>query len=282
VGALIDGPITVFPRYPEQLGVALDDPTSDQEWAAFGSEVTTNIYAAIQAALPPTYLGLYLQKYVASHKGSAWWDVAVHYGKTIPLQAENVRFTCETTGKNIHLDQSIDSVAYYGTATTPAPPTYNGLIGVTDDNVQGVDVPSPGMKMNISKRFLANTLAPDFLQTIIDMSACVNISPFVIIWKGQILAFDAGELLFHGASVSDPGRDVNNNELIELQYQLEGERNVTDLVINGSSNISKNGWDYLWVTYVRQVQSGRTVKLASGVYVEQVLYYDDFSKLQLS
>jgi hypothetical protein len=286
--------VTVFQRFPEDATIELIEPTVDQEWVAFGSENPQDIYAALNSTLPFDYDGLYLTSYCPSHKGGGWWNVRVHYSRTPPLLANVFHFSGETTSKTLHRETSIQTVASYPAGA----PNFKGLIGVSLDNVAGVDLVSPGFNFNWVKRFYSDpTISGDFGDTPPDenfISYLLNSAPrknvffFALIWKAQVLTFDAGELLFHGVQIADPGRDPDGNELMELQYKMEFSRNfsadngnaITNLLPGQS--IEKDGWDYLWVYYQTQQAGGgvpAVIKVPKYVYVEQSYESLDFMTL---
>ncbi len=276
--------VTVFQRYTENINITLTDPTDDQDWVAFGSENTDDILAALVALLPSSYKGLYLTSYNPEHAGAGWWNVRVHYTHEIPLLPLNIRFSGETTGKTLHREQSLETVNKYSSKPgniIDTVPDYGGLIGVTEDNVTGVDVITPGFTFTVERRFNAALLASDFLATVASMTGMANNGPVTVNWKGQMLFFHEKELLFHGAGVSDPGRDVFNNEQIQLSYKFEYSPNRNDIEIGNMVGIEKKGWEYLWIRYVKKIDpnSNVLVKTPDSVYIEQVVYYGDFSQL---
>ena len=58
-------------------------------------------------------------------------------------------------------------------------------------------------------------------------------------------------------------------------------KNETNLTVGGFNNISKEGWQYLWVLF-RTIEDGTAnalVKRPQAVYVEDVYEKTDFSQL---
>jgi hypothetical protein len=292
--------VTVFQRYPEQATIELENPQVDQEWAAIGSEDPANVYPALVTGLPSTYRGLYLTSYSPVHKGGGVWHVAIHYSRTPPLVKNVFHFAGETTGKTLHRELSLGLVDSY--ALTGEAPDFDGLIGVSFEGVAGVDTVAPSFTFTITKRFYtvpgivgdyANSVdSVVFLDTLTRMSPCINIAPFIVIWKGQVFTFQERELLFHGCQISDPGRDLDNNELIEIGYKLEFSKTRSQEDGNPLTNllgedipIDKAGWDYLWVYRERRSLSSNGVTAPvmrpRFVYVEQVYEEDDFMKLKI-
>jgi hypothetical protein len=301
-------PVNVFQLVREDAHVELEQPYVDQDWACMGSDDPAVIYPAIAAALPSTYRGLYLSTYSPSLKGGGWTDIRVHYDRTIPLLKDIFHFSGETTGKTLKRELSLETVRSY----TPAPlggvgppalaPDFKGLIGVSEDTIAGVEIPAPGFTFTATKRFYANPVnsgvyaatAPSntFLSKIIHLSPRANSAAFSMIWKTQILTFDVKELVFHGAQITDPGRDPDGQELVELAYKFEYSHTFS--VANGNAitnifpgvNIEKSGWDYLWVYYKRQMQTPTggppiACKTPLYVYIERVFELDDFMALGL-
>ena len=279
-------PIVTYQRHPEQLSIEQDSPSSDQEWVVDGTESTTLMYAAITAALPANYMGLWLQQIKPNHVGAGRWDIKVHYGKMRPLAVGVATFQAETSGKTIHREQSLETINSYAPPDKEAP-DFKQLIGVdmTQGTVAGVDVEVPGFQFTINRKYRSSEVPANFVATIYAATGKVNNSPFHLIWKGQILFFDEQEVKLLGASITDAGQDPSSGgqELFEVNYKFEYSANATGLTIGDIEDIKKKGWEYLWVLRTLSTDaSGAPIMKPKAVYIEKVFETTDFSQLLLT
>src|SRR5437868_639688 len=126
--------VTVWQRKDESFTVDIADPSDDQTWIAMGSYDDLEVKAAMDAALPGTFLGLWLQKYTLTHVGGGFWEARVHYGKIKPMLESDTKFSGDTTGGTIHLETGGEPTKY-ALPDAAAAPDFGGLIGVTADGV---------------------------------------------------------------------------------------------------------------------------------------------------
>ncbi len=314
----------------EETGTAsIDEPDADLKFMVDGSEDIGDVYATVlnpSIGLPaltspgglvlyPTYRGLWLQNYKPTHVGAGVWVVDVHYGKVQPVTADTLQYRSETTGGTIHREINLAPVGAYflnaaGDQTVIYPaseatqeefddnldaagaPTFNGLIGVTRDDIRGVDVTGPKFSFTVEKKYRTVALPPYFLNTLENMSPSVNSNPIIISWRGQMIGIDPGECLYQGGAVSDGGPDPNgstaNDRLIAVDHKFEVSRNYgikdTDkkLKVGPFEDVAKAGWDYLWTVYRDTVSTGgyRSRKIIM-VVIDRVYEREDFSQLQL-
>jgi len=81
---------------------------------------------------------------------------------------------------------------------------------------------------------------------------------------GITFSFAAGENLYLGGS----GGVVDGE--VEITHKFSASQNATGLSVGGISGIAKKGWEYLWILLEDSVSQNTLVKVARGVYVEQV------------
>lgn len=291
--------VVAYPRYPEQLTIEQENPADEQEWVVQGTESTPIAYATLVAAVaalypapapgyPSNYLGFWLQRISLTYKGSGFWDATLHYGKQLPLLPGLTTFQARTSGKTIHREQSLATVHWYDALgedlnTTP---DFQQLIGVDLQNqsVAGVDVTAPSFDFTVNRKFLATELPNNYLTMLKSATGTVNVSPVNFLWKGQVLYFDIGELLFQGANITDAGQQPQTGiEMIEVNAEFSGSDTDTNLTVANITGIQKVGWEYLWVLRQTQVDAAANslVLVPRAVYIEQVYEYSDFAAFLL-
>ena len=147
------------------------------------------------------------------------------------------------------------------------PRNYGGLIGVTDDGVEGVDIDTAVSTSSETAYFYPWFLTSSYVAFLSRAYGCVNNAPF----RG----FSDGEVRFLGAS----GSYRRGDKAVEMTYKFAVSPNAWNIRI-GSMNIPfKYGWDYLWVRWADMKQSGVTVKIPIEAYVEQVYTGMNFGSL---
>lgn len=183
-------------------------------------------------------------------------------------------YTFETGGGTKHVavaDEHIGDFAPEGGVALD----FDGAIGVdSDGNVGGVDIvmPQPGFTetVNIKKK----RFTPRYKRTLIEMTGTVNNAAF----RG----FKAGEVLFTGASAQ------RSNGMWRVTFRFSVSKNtdkdfaVGDIVIG-----VKEGWDYLWFSYVDVEQKDddgdvvAVVRRPVSAHVERVYRRENFEKLKI-
>jgi hypothetical protein len=278
-------PVTCFPSFKSTLSESPDDPSWDLEYRAFGSESEQDIVAALYPQLSANNLGLWLGKYTMDHKGGGFWEIQVHYQKTRPIGTGYVVFNAESGNKTVHKENSISTVDNFIPTLAPNPPDFQGLIGVDvpAGTVAGVDVVTPSFAFTASVKMAAALLPSNYLDGIWRMVGSQNLGPITIVWKGQVINMDVGEVLFLGFNVADGGQDQTFGELIELNFKFDTSPNRSNFDVAGITVTQKAGWDYLWVLRrTVPVGSGDSAALAMqgrAVYVEQVYPSADLTQL---
>ena len=152
---------------------------------------------------------------------------------------------------------------------------FDGAIGVdSDGNVGGVELvmPQPGFteSVNVEKR----RFTPKYKRTLIEMTGTVNDAKF----RG----FAAGEVLFDGASAQRSGGMWRVTFRFSVSKNTGDDFKVGDIVIG-----KKEGWDYLWFSYVDAEQKDEQGKVVAVVrrpvaaHLERVYPRADFRRLKI-
>ena len=196
-------------------------------------------------------------------------------------------YSFSITSETQHITHSLETVNTYVPAGKTAK-NFNGAVNVESDNgsliVRGVDKILPVFNFSetvimpavFGSHELRNAIGLPVSQTVIDAKQIkvfaelygkINDKPF--------REFDRGELMLNGIT----GNRYDRNHY-QMTFQFAVQRNLTGEKINGITGIDKRGWEYLWISYVDEVDdAGIKVKKPEQVTIEKIYYYGDFEKL---
>jgi len=262
-------PITVEERFESRQVTMGTNPSAELRYNIRGTNDDVAARVALEAASPLVYdfygNGLWvIPRESASVEPVAndIWEGIVRYG-IVPQENEST-FSFDTGGGTTHITQSLETVAAYGAVGTP--PNFGGAIGVTDDNVEGVDITVPVYHFSETHFLPDIVVAPAYKATLFNLTGRVNGLP----WKG----FATGEVLFLGASGTKRGLQA-----WEITYRFAASPNKSNITVGSISGISKKGWEYLWIRYAETEDTAAKalVKRPLAAYVERVYEYGDFS-----
>ncbi len=216
---------------------------------------------------PSIYDGLVRQSWSVDPLGGDMWEGTVRYGLLAPLETGQSSFNFDTGGGTQHITQSLATVGAYAPAGQ-TPPDFGGAIGVTRDNVEGVDITVPVFSFSETHYLADSLVTPAYQNVLFSLTGTVNNAPFR--W------FAAGECMFLGASGAKRGQDD-----WEITFRFAASPNRTGIVVGDIVGIAKGGWEYLWVRYedTEDGSSQTLVKRPVAAYVEQVYEHTDFSQL---
>lgn len=259
--------IVVAEKWGSRRWTAGETPAVELEYLVHGTDSDTAAIQALLASIPAAYAGLPRKTYNLERIGDQDWQATVRYGG---LEAEDyglISVEFEIGSQTTRMTQSYATVGIYPAPGRPAPIFY-GAINVTRDGVEGVDVEIPTCEWTETWRFPDGTITPGYNGILYLLTGRVNNNTF----RG----FATGEVLFRGAS----GRKTRQDAW-EISYRFAASPNATGLTVGEITNISKKGWEYLWVLYedYEDNTAMKLVKRPVAVYVEQVYPYGNFSLL---
>jgi hypothetical protein len=201
--------------------------------------------------------------------GSGKWDCTVRYVPPEDAEPEvgDSSFSFDTGGGTQHITQSISTVQKYAPAGKTAP-DFKGAIGVTHDNVEGVDITVPVYNFSETHYLPDSQVTPGYVGALFNLTGKTNAAAF----KGLA----AGECLFLGAAGSKRGADD-----WEIAFRFAGSPNRTGITVGAITGIAKKGWEYMWVRYAdaEDPAAKALVKQPVAVYVEKVYDEGDFSAM---
>ena len=202
--------------------------------------------------------------------GACIWEVTVQYGeKDEPESGDPSTFSFDTGGGTQHITQSLGTVGSYAASGTA--PNFRGAIGVTHDNVEGVDITIPVYSFSETHYLPASQVTNTYKGALFGLTGRVN--------AGTFRGLAAGECLFLGASGSRRGTDADDDW--EITFRFAASPNRDDFAIGDITGISKKGWEYLWVRYgdAEDEDAKAIVKRPIAAYVEKVYEVGDFTAL---
>jgi hypothetical protein len=184
------------------------------------------------------------------------------------VQAGSFQISFDISGQTTKVTQSKQTVSKYTKKGYPQH-DFQGAINVNEDySIDGVEIIVPYMSFEVDYSVNPNMIDNAYIATLRDTLGCTNDAPY----KG----FDTGELLL--SKVSGTRRDAEN---WDLKFGFGVSKNANNLSIGTLPTITKAGWDYLWVWYVKTDMKDSTgavvgtVKTPANAFVERV--YDKAS-----
>ena len=233
--------------------------------------------------VPKQYLGMSLQRFTVTERISAKrWKVTAEYkyvgyedrssdndddGSDTPKEKVSVEFGVSTATRTV----SLGRMHTYGQV-----PSYGGLIDVQESGdgtlePRGISVYIPTGTLTITHYFKKSQWTALLRRKIAYRRCRFNSDTF----RG----YKAGELLFVGESVNYSAGD----SFIEVQYKFLVNENSDEIEVGDYDNITKRGWDGLWVKYRKEVKTVNDKKyqviVPEGVAVEKIYKSADFTEL---
>lgn len=255
-----------FREHKESGSSTASPPTVTRVWNCYGSKDYEFVqglgFSATPAVTSSVYGLLYRQDVkVDPNGGPDQWLVTVTYG-TSSQDSGQVSFSFDTTGGSFHVKHSLETVAKF----PPGAVDYKQLIGVHDDDVDGVEIVIPSLKLTYGFKHPQGVVTEAYARVLASVTGRTNSTPF----RG----FAKGEMLFLGATGSD-GTDAD----AELQYQFAASSGASGITVGDIMGIAKAGHDVAWVSWERTVDDGRPAKKPLAVYVEKVYQESNFAAI---
>ena len=246
-----------------------DGATSVLEYLIKGTDDDVAAKNALGTTAPETYDALKRKNWGVERIGNNWWRGTVRYVHEeyiLPETGES-SFAFDTGGGTQHITQSLQTIAKYAPAGQTAP-DFKGAVGVTHDNVEGVDITVPVYHFSETHYLPVATVTQAYKDKLRALTGKVNDTDF----KGH----SAGECLLLGVAGSQRGAND-----WEISFRFASSENKTDLTVGEITGIAKKGWEYMWVRYANaeDVTAKALIKKPVAVYIEKVYEEGDFSQL---
>lgn len=269
-------PIVITPRFSVNT-VGGVSPSREYTFGLTGSDDEQAASTAFVLYLPTTIdfygdgsLILPRQEWRLEHRSLNMWDAKATYAsRQRQAQTGDNLLSFDTTGGTQHITQSRATRAAYFAAGATSAPDFKGGINASAESVEGIDITTPSFNFARTVYKPSVLITNAYVQVLKDMTSAVNQAPFY--------GFDAGEVLFMGA------RGQQRPQLDwEVAFQFSAQNNDSNINVPGiAGQISKFGWEYLWVLREPKVDSvNKTmVQVPKAAYVEQLYLYGDFDLL---
>lgn len=158
-------------------------------------------------------------------------------------------------------------------------PDFGTAINVNDGKVEGVEIVIPALKFSVRKRQPRAIITMPFIKDLARMTGRTNDGPY--------LTFDAGELLFTGASGQEGLKFDSSGEIVDLSgdpeitYNFVASENLTNFKIGNIEVQQKDGHQFLWVLFEEgeDAEAHKLVQRPQAVYVHDIYKPDAFSLL---
>lgn len=246
--------------------VGLKSSARELIYDIIGTDDEAVVESLILATAPAVYGGLILdsvegEPIAVTGTGQGIWKGHARY--VVP----EVEYTFDTGGGTQKITQSYATVNSYAPSGLTAP-DFQGAIGVSEDSVEGADVPVPKFDFTETHFLPSSTVSDSYKLALFNLTGRKNNAT----WR----AFAAGEVLFLGATGSNRGTGQWS-----ITFRFSASPNISGLSIGPISGIDKLGWDYLWIRYADYADGTAfsLVKRPVAAYVEQVILDGDFSTL---
>lgn len=207
------------------------------------------------------------------------WKAIVEYGSIEPPQSTEApppgpssEFSFDTTGATQRITQAISTLFSGQPPGLPPAPDVLNAIGVTDDGVEGVDVPDQKYDWEEMFYFPRSAVTQAYRLTIANLTGLVNASAF----RG----FAAGEVLFRGAK---GGTRTQGDVAITFAFSRSKNRSPGFSFAGVTIPVEKKGWNYIWAMYEKRDDTAakKLVNKTRAVYLNKVIEEGDFSLLQI-
>lgn len=186
------------------------------------------------------------------------WMVEVPYGKRKNATGEWT-WDFDTTGGTVHVTQAKEELRRYPIGSAP---DQLGAIAVDGDEVKGVEIVIPAMKINVQFKHPLGVITLAQAKFLSDITGRTNSDTF--------LTFAPGQVLFLGARGSD-GSEAEAT----VSYQFAMAANVTGQTIGSIAGVAKRAWEVAWIRYHDTITDDNPTRVAKYVYVDRV--YDEIN-----
>ncbi len=181
----------------------------------------------------------------------------------------------DTTGgrENVMHGKLLKTVSEDYADYTPAPGSLINWNGKNDErfHVAGTTKIVPAMRESCIAVFRNSDITGKFRRSIMELTGCVNDSPFH--------SWEPGEVLFLGASSSVPFRNDGGVMITEITFRFAVRPNHTDLHIGNISLGKAEGWDIPWSITLPHLKGLKPI--TAGAYLSSIYEKGDFSTLKI-
>jgi len=246
---------------PDGISTTAVPPTENHRFRLVGTDdqnVATSYVMGGTPNLVTTNWGiLYRQDLELNRTAYNQWDVEIPYAKDINDTGE-WSWDFDTTGGTVKITQARQEVSRYPAGSAP---DQQGAIAVDGNEVKGVEIVVPAMRVNVTYRYPEGAITLSQAKYLSDITGTVNNDSF--------LTFAPGQVLFLGAR----GGDGTNSESV-VSYQFAMAANESGLNIGNIGGVDKEGWEVAWIRYQDTITvvegDDKPTRVPQYVYVDRV------------
>lgn len=255
----------IFP-VPDGISTTANPPTETHRLkidGVFNKDTATAYALSATPNIVSTIYGiLYREDVRVTRAAYNQWNVEVPYGQRKNATGEWT-WDFDTTGGSVHITQAKAEVGRYPASTAP---NQLGAIAVDGDEVKGVEIVVPAMKINVQYKHPLGAITLAQAKFLSNITGRTNSDYF--------LTFAPGEVLFLGARGSD-GSEADAT----INYQFAMAPNSYGLTIGSIAGVAKKAWEVAWIRYHDTIttQGGEDhgTRVPKFVYVDRV--YDEIA-----
>ncbi|HZZ77178.1 MAG TPA: hypothetical protein VFE62_01585 [Gemmataceae bacterium] len=227
----------------------------------FASNPTINVNGVV----------LFLYDYQVEPTDGLLWIVTATY----KFQVDYFELSFDTSGGTRKIYHALDEGSYYSctglgspTDRTPAGQgfvSFNRLIGVSGDQVEGCETPLPDkFDFTVLVRSKFSTMPSGWIDKVRRLTGHTNDAPLTISWKDQDFDFDTEELLFLGM----PGKMTSDDDL-ELTWKFSAQRGRKGGMLLTADFVQQDDGDSVNI----EVQSTSGITISQQLYIEAAGLY---------
>ncbi len=254
------------------------NPSAEFRYGVYGvifdDNAELNAHIAVQAASPTSFDGMNrLDIRLDKTHAEGHYEFVVDYGLLAGLDTDGNTYSLTTRGGRKRVFTSLQTVASYAVSGTPT--DHKGAINVSENGVEGVDVPDPVYNFQIGRRVAFGDMTPALKAAIRGLVGSVNHAAYTV--EGD--TFQKGELMYLGGDINQGG----SGQAFDVQHEFVAIPNKTGLSIGDMTGINAEGHFYTWAQFAEEVDatSGQIANRPIAAYVERLTDYADFSVLGL-
>jgi len=234
--------------------------TGEVVYVVRGTDDEQQAIAAVRDVAPTTRGEMVRGQIAAEPITGTDWEVSVEYAADDDGSGE---YAFETSGGSQHITHSRETLRRYPDGAAD----HKGAIGVTADGVAGCDITVPVYRWSETHAIDDADVTDAYKGKLFRLTGKTNDAAF----RGCA----AGEALFLGAAGS---RRADGTKW-DITFHFAASPNQTGLTIGDFANITKGGWEYLWIAYEHDTDADTHTMVPKAVYVERVYDDGDFGDL---
>jgi hypothetical protein len=253
---------------PNSRSSEKEPPSITFRYKAVGeqSDSAVRFFAASMTPVNVAFQGGLLKRQNIRVDPDGWnqYHVEITYGQK-SKDTGQFSFNFDTTGATIKIKAAKEHIKTYNADGSDGGDPHKSVIGVkADGDVEGADIIIPALKLTYQYKHGEGVVTEGYAKQLAAATGFTN--------KNHWRVYDAGELLFAGATGSD-GTDTE----AEVSYTMIASQNRDDLTVGDIAAIVKAGHHYAWVEMQDEVSDdGAPSVQPRRVHIERVYDAIDF------